>query len=134
MKLVMVINGELPRGLIANCAAVFGISVGKLFGDIVGPDVHDKDGNLHLGITAKVIPVLNGSREQLKDIRTKAADESADMSIIDFSEIAQKCTDYDTYMAKIGNTGYDDIEYMGVCLYGPDKKVNSLTGSLPLLR
>jgi hypothetical protein len=86
------------------------------------------------GITAKVIPVLNGSREQLKNIRTKAAEECADISIIDFSEIAQKCTDYDTYMVKMGNTGYDDIEYIGVCLYGPDKKVNSLTGSLPLLR
>ncbi|MEN6384757.1 MAG: DUF2000 family protein, partial [Phycisphaerales bacterium] len=67
MKIVMVINKELPLGLVANTAAVLGISLGKMFQqDIVGCDIQDGDGNIHSGITAKTIPVLAGNREQIK--------------------------------------------------------------------
>jgi len=135
MKLVMVVNRELPLGLIANTTAVLGITVGKLFEEVVGPDISDADGNLHLGITSKVIPILAGTKEKIRAIRDRAGqEENEDIQVIDFSEIAQVCKSYLDYKNKLNNMKYKEIYYLGICLYGPVKKINKLTGSLPLLR
>ncbi|MBP2660187.1 MAG: hypothetical protein H6Q69_3219 [Firmicutes bacterium] len=136
MKIAMVINKELPLGLVANTAAVLGISLSKMFQqDIVGCDVQDADGNVHIGITAQTIPILGGNREQIKDIRDTLFDSAySDIIIIDFSEIAQKCLEYDNYIRMLSCLSSSDIYYLGVCMYGTKKKVNKLTGNLGLLR
>ena len=136
MKLVMVINRDLPLGLVANTAAVLGISLSKIYQeDIVGGDIVDADGNLHLGITAQTIPILSASREQVKEIRETMFEPTfAEVAAIDFSEAAQRCLNYDQYMRSLSQLSAEELFYLGVCMYGPKKKVNKLTGSLPLLR
>jgi hypothetical protein len=132
----MVINKELPLGLVANTAAVLGISLSKMFQqDIVGCDVQDASGNVHIGITAQTIPVLGASRDLIKDIRDTMFDSAySDITVIDFSEVAQKCLEYDNYIRMLSCLPSSDIYYFGICLYGPKKKVNKLTGSMGLLR
>ena len=136
MKLVMVINRDLPLGLVANTAAVLGISLSKIYQeDIVGGDIVDADGNLHLGITAQTIPILSASREQVKEIRETMFEPAfAEVAAIDFSEAAQRCLNYDQYMRSLSQLSAEELFYLGVCMYGPKKKVSKLTGSLPLLR
>ena len=48
-KCVMVIDEHLPLGLIANTAAIMGITLGKKMPEVVGADVSDQSGNTHLG-------------------------------------------------------------------------------------
>lgn len=135
MKVAMVINKELPLGLIANASAVLGISLGKLFPEIVGENIADDTSKLHLGITTKTIPILGATREQVKIIRDKLFDEGySDVIVVDFSELAQKCLDYENYTERLSRMKSSEIYYMGLCLCGPIKKVNSLTGNLGLLR
>jgi len=136
VKIVMVINKELPLGLVANTAAVLGISLSKIFQqDIVGWDIQDANGNVHVGITAQTIPILSSSREQIKDIRDLMFDSVySDITVIDFSEVAQKCLEYEDYVRMLSCLPSSDIYYLGICLYGPKKKVNKLTGNLGLLR
>ena len=136
MKLVMVINCDLPLGLVANTAAVLGISLSKIYQeDIVGGDIVDADGNLHLGITAQTIPILSASREQVKEIREAMFEPAfAEVAAIDFSEAAQRCLNYEQYVRSLAHLSAEELFYLGVCMYGPKKKVNKLTGSLPLLR
>lgn len=49
-KCVTVIDENLPLGLVANTAAILGITLGRERGEVVGGDVYDGDGNRHLGI------------------------------------------------------------------------------------
>lgn len=135
MKVVMVIDKELPVGLIANTAAVLGASLGRLVDDLVGDDLTDADGNAHRGITTRTIPILGGTKEQLKAIRARLYEEEfAEVATVDFNNIAQRSLDYDNYGRLLAAVGSDALAYLGVCLYGPPKKVNSLTGSIGLLR
>lgn len=135
MKIVMVINKELPTGLIGNTAAVLGISAGKMYEDIVGADIQDKDGNVHKGITTKTIPILAGTRDQLKCMRERLfTEEFSALTVVDFSEVAQQSLDYTSYTTALNHSASSEIDYLGVCMYGPIKKVNKLTGYLGLLR
>ena len=44
-KCVMVIDENLPLGIIANTAAIMGITLGKKMPEVVGADVYDRTGN-----------------------------------------------------------------------------------------
>ena len=67
----MVIDENLPMGIISNTAAIMGITLGKHAPETVGPDVIDKTGNSHLGIIDIPVPILKGNKEIIKDLRKK---------------------------------------------------------------
>ena len=134
-KCVMVINSELPLGLIANTAGILGITLGKLAPQIVGEDVVDQSGNTHLGVVAIPAPILSVSTEKLKKIREQLYQpEFSDLIVVDFSDIAQSCKNYPEYIEKAAQASEAQITYFGIGLYGLKKRVNKLTGDLPLLR
>ena len=60
-KCVMVIDENLPLGIIANTAAIMGITLGKQMPEVVGADVIDQTGNQHLGIIEFPVPILKGT-------------------------------------------------------------------------
>ena len=69
MKCVMIIDETLPCGLIANTAAIMGLTLGKHIPEVVGKDVIDNDGLSHLGIIEFPIPILKGCADKIKEIR-----------------------------------------------------------------
>lgn len=87
----VVYDEELPLRIIANTAAIMGITLGKAMPEVVGEDVRDESGHTHLGIIEFPVPILRRSPEST-------------------------------------------LQYFGVAVCGAKKKVNKLTGSLPLLR
>lgn len=135
MKLVIIINQDLPLGFIANTAAVLGLSLGNRIPDLIGPDIPDKDGSLHLGITRLNIPVLGASREIIKNLREGCYQEAAaDLTLIDFNTVAQRSKYYEDYTSRLAAVPREQLEYLGLCIYGAEKRINKLTGSLQLLR
>ena len=134
-KCVMVIDGGLPLGMIANTAAIMGITLGKKMPEVVGADVTDQSGSEHLGIIEFPVPILRGTRPDIKQIREKLYQpEFQDLTVVDFSDLAQSCKTYDEFMEKMGRVSESDLQYLGVAICGSRKKVNKLTGSMPLLR
>lgn len=134
-KCVMVVDENLPLGIIANTTAILGNTLGSHYPSAVGKDVMDKTGNSHLGIIEIPIPILKGNKEFLKDLREKLyQEEYQDMIVADFSDVAQSCKTYDEYIDKISKINSKDITYFGIALYGNKKQVNKLTGSIGLLR
>ena len=52
----MVMDEGLPLGLIANTAAILGITLGKTLPEVVGAAVEDASGQSHLGIIEFPVP------------------------------------------------------------------------------
>lgn len=134
-KCVMVIDEELPLGIITNTAAVMGVTIGKHLPQAVGADVTDQTGHEHLGIIEFPIPILKGSRETIKELRERLYEETfSDLKVVDFSDTAQSCKTYDEYIGKMAGLPEGALSYFGIAICGDRKKVNKLTGSMPLLR
>lgn len=134
-KCVMVIDETLPLGIVANTAAIMGITLGKKMPEVVGVNVTDRSGCEHLGIIEFPVPILRGSRSVIKQMREKFyLPEFQDLTVADFSDLAQSCKTYDEFTEKIGCISESALRYFGIAVCGAKKKVNKLTGSLPLLR
>lgn len=134
-KCVMVIDETLPLGIISNTAAIMGITLGKQMPDTVGSNVTDKTGNTHMGIIEIPVPILKGNSISIKELRKKLYQpEFSDLTVVDFSDVAQSCNTYDDFISKISNVSENELQYYGVAICGNKKQVNKLTGSMPLLR
>ncbi|MDE7325776.1 MAG: DUF2000 domain-containing protein [Lachnospiraceae bacterium] len=126
-KCVMVIDENLPLGIIANTAAIMGITLGKKMPKVVGADVYDRSGNKHLGIIEFPVPILRGNVDIIKTIREKLYKP-------DFSDLAQGCKTYNEFIEKMKKISEIDLNYFGIAICGAKKKINKLTGSMALLR
>ncbi len=138
-KCVIVVDESRPIGIIANAAAILGVSIGMKKPYVVGNDVFDSCGNHHMGIIQFPIPVLKSSKDVLKNIRNeseslKNTDYYSDLIVADFSTLAQGCKTYDEYVLQMADCNKDNLEYIGVALCGNKKIINKLTGNLPLLK
>lgn len=133
MKAAVVVDDSLPVGLIANSAAVLGITLGATHPEIVGPDVVDRSGRTHPGITGLPIPILHATQDQIVEIADKATASDA-LSVVGFTDVAQRCKSYDEYEKQLSVVESAALVYRAVLLVGEKRAVNKLVGSLPLVR
>ncbi len=135
MKCVILIDESLPLGLIANCASVLSLSLGKEVDGLVGHDLEDIQNRIHVGITTMPIPILKSNALELKELREILFDEKyQEVLVIDFTNVAQSTKTYEDYSNAIRSTTLDRLEYLGIAIYGTKKVVNKLVGSIGLLR
>ena len=134
-RCAFVIDQALPRGLIANTAAILAMTLGKERPDLIGHAVRDADGNCHQGITTIVMPILMSDADNLMELKVRvAAQEASGLGVIGVTETAQRAKSYEAYEFGIGEIRHDELRYLGLCLHGPAKLVRSLTGDLPLMK
>ncbi len=134
-KCVVVIDEALPLGIIANTAAILGMTIGKKIPEVIGRDVADAVGREHLGIIAFPVPVLKSNASQIKAVRERLYEsEYSDLTVVDFTDLAQGCKEYEEFIYKMGEEPADSLQYFGLAICGAKKKINKLTGSMPLLR
>lgn len=134
-KCVMVIDDSLPIGVVANTAAILGVTMGLKMPNAVGIDVTDEDGNIHTGIIKFPIPILKGNSEIISFLRSKLfSEEFSDLTVVDFTDLAQSCKTYDEFIGKMKICSENNLKYLGIAICGSKKKVNKLTGNMPLLR
>jgi len=134
-KCVIVIDKNLPLGVIANTSAILGCTLGKSIPSIVGSDVNDKDNFMHKGVINIPLPILSSTKEEIKKLYEKVNEKHDDnIKLIDFNSVAQKCKDYNDYIEKLSCFKASELSYLGICMYGNKKAINSLTGSIPTLK
>lgn len=132
-KCVIIIDEDLPTGIIANSSAALSMSIGKAHPELVGHDLIDNEGFYHKGITQIAIPILKGSNK-LHAMRQALKEHEADITIIDLIDATNSTASYDDYAKKMQDTPVQDLVYYGIALYGEKKIINKLTGSLGLIR
>ena len=132
-KCVIILDENLPLGLLANASAVLAMTIGKRVDGIIGDDIVDGSGNNHLGITRSVLPILKTSSSNLMAI-CNIAKKSGEITVVDFCDVAQRSRKYEDYKTLLENLDAEQLNYVGIALYGNKERVNSLSGSLPLLR
>jgi hypothetical protein len=132
-KMVVVIATEAPIGVALNTAALLGVGLGRHHDDTVGPDTTDASGAAHTGMCAYPIPVLRAPAEQLQSLRAEAATRP-DITIHDMHQVAQQARTYDQMSTTLSGTKPEDIDYLGLALFGPRSTIDCLTGALPLYR
>lgn len=134
-KCVMIIDVDLPTGQAVNTTAVLALTLGAKIEGIIGSDIYDLSGRIHVGITTVPIPILKASREQIREIREKLYEENpADIFVVDFSDVAQITKNYEDYSQKISQSQTEELSYLGIAILGNKKKVSKLTGNMPLLK
>ena len=134
-KCVLVLDAALPPGVLANTAAILGITLGEKRPWLVGADVSDAGGDLHCGIVTIPVPVLKGSAAAIRELRQKLYDpEYLGVTVVDFTSLAQGCRTYEEFTQKMRGAPGPELAYFGIALCGESKKVSKLTGSMPLLR
>ncbi len=135
MKCVMIINQDLPVGLMANTAAVLALTIGNRVDGIIGQDVEDSAGQVHTGITQVPIPLLKGDSDLIRATRAKLLDMNPErLFFVDVCDVAQESKTYAQYEARLRETPVEQLTYLGIAIYGPKKQVNALTGHIGLLR
>lgn len=134
-KFVMVIDADLPTGIIANTAAILGVTMGKMRPEVVGREVVDMSGNQHLGIIEFPVPILKATGAMIRELRAKLFQpDYEELTVVDFSDLAQSCKTYEEFIGKMAAADEKSLAYFGIGICGSKKKVNKLTGSIPLLR
>lgn len=134
-KCVIIIDENLPVGIIANTAAILGITVGMKMPAVVGDDVTDAEGRRHIGIIKFPVPILKGNTETINLLRGRLFSEDfSDLTVVDFTDLAQSCKTYEEFTDKMAVCRENDLSYIGIAICGNKKKINKLTGNMPLLR
>jgi hypothetical protein len=131
-RCVIVLDQDLPPGPAANAAAVLALTLGAREPDLVGADLVDADAGTHPGLIPMGLPVLRASRDELVELRSRAAGDG--VTVIDFPAVGQQTNDYDEVRATVARTPASELAYLGVAVSGPRRAVRRLTGRFGLLR
>ncbi|WP_268753728.1 DUF2000 domain-containing protein [Chromobacterium vaccinii] len=106
--------------------------MGKRHPELVGQDLPDARGLPRTGITTVPMSVLEAGADQLRALR--AAASKAELTLVELSCATRATRSYQEYAAALAPTPEEAIQYQGLALCGPGKRVRQLTGSLGLLR
>ncbi|WP_309069779.1 DUF2000 domain-containing protein [Microbacterium sp.] len=132
LKWVVVVDGSLPAGRIANATACVGAATGDAVAGLLGPDAVDAHGSAHAGLPWIGCTVLTADAAQLATIREKAA-ASDEVFVADMPAHAQLTRVYDECLAEVSGRPSEDLGYLAVGLVGPRNRVDRIVGRLPLL-
>jgi hypothetical protein len=129
-RCTIIINKNLPIGLAMNAASVIGISFGCTVENLVGLDLQSQDDVNYPGVIYSPLPILTASHDYIHEL-LEITKQEKDIYHMPFSALAQSCKTYDE---KISSVRSQDIELVAIGLIGPKKKINKITGSLPLYK
>lgn len=134
-KIVAVLAQDLESGVALNVLGHLAVSLGA-YGDktLMGrPYLTDHSGVSHRGIARYPFVITKEKRHRLRGILEKAR-QIPTLFVGDYP-VAMLSTGHDDDLAHtLALQPEDDIEYLGLLLFGPTVAVSQLTGKLSLWR
>ncbi|QQO20570.1 DUF2000 domain-containing protein [Bradyrhizobium diazoefficiens] len=132
-RIAIIVNPDLPLGLIANTVAALSIGIGAAAQELGGAFLTDMDGRTVRTSSNRPVPILQAPPEALNALLQRA--QTVDGAIVvPFPRFARSLHQFEQYLAEFPQRALTKEIIDGVGLYGSDKWIRSLTGSLKLLR
>ncbi|MDL2405515.1 DUF2000 domain-containing protein [Rhizobium calliandrae] len=134
IRLAIVINPDLPLGLIANTASAIAIGLGARFPALAARQLIDCEGRA-IDISSNMpVPMLQADAGTIRSLLLKALPPQGERAVVAFPAFARSLHDYTQYEATFPDRDLKMEVIDGLGIAGPSKWVKSLTGSLKLLR
>ncbi|WP_176393727.1 MULTISPECIES: DUF2000 domain-containing protein [Yersinia] len=134
MRIAIIVNPELPVGLIANTTSAVGIGLAAKFPQLAGTTLSDSVGK-EIDVSSKLpVPILQANASQIREVLLKALAAPHERAIVPFPAFARSMHSFQDYEETFPSRSLSDEPLDGLGLAGPEKWVRSLTGALKLLR
>lgn len=131
MKAAIIINPDLPTGLLANAIACITSGLFTNGKDLVGSVIQGSDVS-YIPITKIPILILKPGKIPLIDLCRLA--QKKELKFIAFTKEAQTTTNYKEYEKRVKDKSLNDVSVVGLGILGEEKTVNAISGNLPMLR
>lgn len=129
-KAAIIINPNLPLGILANAVACITSGLFVYGSNLVGPEITG-DKVTYIPITKIPILILTPGKKSLQELCKQA--QSINLKYMAFTKEAQSTIDYNTYENAVSGLPVESVHLLGLGLVGSAKLVNSLIGNLPML-
>ena len=133
-RLAIVVNPDLPVGLLANTVGAIGIGLGARLPWLGNRPLTDAEGRTIDDSSILPVPILAAAPEVIRALMLKAMPRGDDCALVVFPAFSRSLHDYREYEAMLPEKRLAEEAIDGIGLCGPAKWVKSLTGSLRLLR
>ena len=135
IRLAVIVAPDMPLGLVANSVGVIAVGLGARCPQLADSALADATGRQFGSVANQPMPVLQASRDTIRDVMLKAmAKQSDGAAIVPFPAFARAIHVFADYESALRDRSLDQEEIDGLGLAGPSAWVKSLTGSLKLLR
>ena len=135
LRVAIIVNPEMPVGLIANTASAIAIGLGANQQTLAARRLTDNEGRTIDVSSCLPVPILQAPQETIGALMLKALEKKADeANVVPFPAFARSLHDYADYEKSFPDRNLSEETIDGLGLVGPSKWIRSLTGSLKLLR
>lgn len=131
LKSAIIINPEMPTGLLANAVACITSGLFLRGDDFVGEQI-EGDGVHYIPITKIPILILKPGITPLIDLCKQA--QQMGLKYMAFTQEAQTTTNYEEYKKRVEGKNINEVALVGLGVVGSEEMVRSLTGNLPMLK
>jgi hypothetical protein len=134
-RIAIIVNPDLPLGLLANTAAAIAIGLGARLPAFGARQLVDACGRTIDISSDRPVPILQTDAATIGALFAKAlARPEGETAVVPFPAFARSLNDYRDYEATFPGRDLSTEAIDGLGLAGPAKWVKSLTGALKLLR
>ena len=123
LRTAIIVNRDLPLGLIANTVGAIAIRLGAKVPDLAARQMFDKQSRM-IDISSRVpVPILQADDELLRDLLLKSLDHANRSVVVPFPSFARSLHDYIDYERCLPTRDLAEEAIDGIGLAGPAKWV-----------
>lgn len=134
LRVAIIVNPDLPPGLIANTTGAIAIGLGARLPALAARGLTDLASRTIDISSNKPVPILQADTETIRALMLKALPRQSERAVVPFPAFARFLHDYAEYETAFPGRDLSKETIDGLGLAGPSKWVRSLTGSLKLLK
>lgn len=134
LRIAVIVNPELPIGLLANTVATISVGIGAAETRFGATVLTDAAGRRVFNSADRPVPILQAASAEISALLAKAFPVPECGLVVPFPRFARSLHTFAEYQAQFPGQDLASEILDGLGIAGPEKWVRSLTGSLKLLR